>query len=72
MWAMQYLLCDRPRSFITSGGLGTMGYGVPAAIGAKAARPEATVVCVDGDGCFQMTCAGARDVRRSRTSRSSS
>jgi acetolactate synthase I/II/III large subunit len=55
MWAMQYLLCDRPRSFITSGGLGTMGYGVPAAIGAKAARPEATVVCVDGDGSFQMT-----------------
>jgi acetolactate synthase-1/2/3 large subunit len=55
MWAMQYLLCDRPRSFITSGGLGTMGYGVPAAVGAKAARPEATVVCVDGDGCFQMT-----------------
>jgi acetolactate synthase-1/2/3 large subunit len=56
MWAMQYLVCDRPRSFITSGGLGTMGYGVPAAIGAKAARPDATVICVDGDGCFQMTC----------------
>jgi len=55
MWAMQYLVCDRPRSFVTSGGLGTMGYGVPAAIGAKAARPEATVVCIDGDGCFQMT-----------------
>ncbi len=55
MWAMQYLQCDRPRSFITSGGLGTMGYGIPAAIGAKAARPDATVVCVDGDGCFQMT-----------------
>ena len=55
MWAMQYLLCTRPRSFITSGGLGTMGYGVPAAVGAKAARPDATVVCVDGDGCFQMT-----------------
>src|SRR5213079_2288992 len=55
MWAMQYLVCDEPRSFITSGGLGTMGYGIPAAIGAKAARPEATVVCVDGDGCFQMT-----------------
>jgi acetolactate synthase-1/2/3 large subunit len=55
MWAMQYLVCDRPRSFITSGGLGTMGYGVPAAVGAKAARPDATVVCVDGDGCFQMT-----------------
>jgi acetolactate synthase-1/2/3 large subunit len=56
MWAMQYIQCDKPRSFITSGGLGTMGYGVPAAVGAKAARPDATVVCVDGDGCFQMTC----------------
>ena len=56
MWAMQYLRCDEPRSFITSGGLGTMGYGLPAAVGAKAARPDATVVCVDGDGCFQMTC----------------
>jgi acetolactate synthase-1/2/3 large subunit len=55
MWAMQYLVCDRPRTFITSGGLGTMGYGLPAAIGAKAARPDATVVCIDGDGCFQMT-----------------
>jgi acetolactate synthase-1/2/3 large subunit len=52
---MQYVSSERPRSFITSGGLGTMGYGIPAAIGAKAARPEATVVCVDGDGCFQMT-----------------
>jgi acetolactate synthase I/II/III large subunit len=56
MWAMQYIVADTPRSFITSGGLGTMGYGVPAAIGAKAARPDATVVCIDGDGCFQMTC----------------
>ena len=56
MWAMQYIQCDRPRTFITSGGLGTMGYGLPAAIGAKAARPDATVVCIDGDGCFQMTC----------------
>jgi acetolactate synthase-1/2/3 large subunit len=55
MWAMQYLLSERPRSFVTSGGLGTMGYGIPAAIGAKAARPKAKVVCVDGDGCFQMT-----------------
>jgi acetolactate synthase-1/2/3 large subunit len=56
MWAMQYILCDHPRTFITSGGLGTMGYGIPAAVGAKAARPDATVICVDGDGCFQMTC----------------
>jgi acetolactate synthase-1/2/3 large subunit len=55
MWAMQYIECNRPRTFITSGGLGTMGYGIPAAVGAKAARPDATVVCVDGDGCFQMT-----------------
>jgi acetolactate synthase-1/2/3 large subunit len=56
MWAMQYIQCEKPRSFVTSGGLGTMGYGLPAAIGAKAARPDATVVCIDGDGCFQMTC----------------
>ena len=56
MWAMQYLQCEKPRTFITSGGLGTMGYGLPAAVGAKAARPDATVVCIDGDGCFQMTC----------------
>jgi acetolactate synthase-1/2/3 large subunit len=56
MWAMQYLRCERPRSFITSGGHGTMGFGLPAAIGARAARPGATVVCVDGDGSFSMTC----------------
>jgi acetolactate synthase-1/2/3 large subunit len=55
MWAMQYLVCERPRTFISSGGLGTMGYGLPAAVGAKAARPDAAVVCIDGDGCFQMT-----------------
>jgi acetolactate synthase-1/2/3 large subunit len=55
MWAAQYLQCDVPRSFITSGGLGTMGFGLPAAIGAKLGRPEATVVNIDGDGCFQMT-----------------
>ncbi|MBB4662140.1 biosynthetic-type acetolactate synthase large subunit [Conexibacter arvalis] len=54
MWAMQYLGCERPRSFLTSGGHGTMGFGVPAAVGARAARPGATVVCVDGDGSFQM------------------
>lgn len=55
MWAMQYLTTDRPRSFVTSGGHGTMGFGLPAAIGAQVARPGATVVCVDGDGSFQMT-----------------
>ncbi len=56
MWAMQYLRCEQPRSFLTSGGHGTMGFGLPAAIGARAARPRATVVCVDGDGSFLMTC----------------
>jgi acetolactate synthase-1/2/3 large subunit len=55
MWAAQYLEVDRPRHWITSGGLGTMGFGVPAAIGAKVARPDATVINIDGDGCFQMT-----------------
>jgi acetolactate synthase-1/2/3 large subunit len=56
MWAMQYLPCERPRSFLSSGGHRTMGFGLPAAIGARAARPAATVVCVDGDGSFPMTC----------------
>ena len=55
MWAMQHLPCERPRTFLTSGGHGTMGFGLPAAVGARAARPDATVVCVDGDGSFQMT-----------------
>jgi acetolactate synthase I/II/III large subunit len=56
MWAMQHLSCERPRSFLTSGGHGTMGFGVPAAIGARAARPDAAVVCIDGDASFLMTC----------------
>ena len=55
MWAMQYVVRREPRTFITSGGHGTMGFGLPAAVGAKAARPEATVFCVDGDGSFHMT-----------------
>jgi acetolactate synthase-1/2/3 large subunit len=55
MWAAQHLSVDEPRRFITSGGLGTMGYGFPAALGAKLACPDRTVVCIDGDGCFQMT-----------------
>jgi acetolactate synthase-1/2/3 large subunit len=50
MWAANRLRFDRPRRWITSGGLGTMGFGLPAAIGAKVARPEATVVCVTGEG----------------------
>jgi acetolactate synthase-1/2/3 large subunit len=55
MWAAQYYRVDSPRSFITSGGMGTMGFGLPAAIGAKIARPEAEVWAVVGDGGFQMT-----------------
>ena len=54
MWAAQYYRCRRPRQFITSGGLGTMGFGLPAAIGVKKALPEATVFCLSGDGSFQM------------------
>ena len=55
MWAAQYYKVDHPVSFITSGGLGTMGFGLPAAIGAKFARPDAEVWVVAGDGGFQMT-----------------
>jgi acetolactate synthase-1/2/3 large subunit len=55
MWAAQWLRIDDSRRWITSGGLGTMGFGFPAALGAKLGCPDATVVCIDGDGCFQMT-----------------
>ncbi len=55
MWASQLFTRKEPYSFVTSGGLGTMGFGVPAAFGAKVGRPDARVVCIDGDGCFQMT-----------------
>ena len=54
MWAAQYYKFDRPRHLLTSGGLGTMGFSLPSAIGAKLACPEATVVTIDGDGSFQM------------------
>ena len=56
MWASQYWEFDQPRRWINSGGLGTMGFAVPAAIGAKTGMPGRQVVAVDGDGCFQMTC----------------
>ena len=55
MWASQYWRFNHPYTWINSGGLGTMGYAVPAAIGAKAGRPDRMVWAVDGDGCFQMT-----------------
>ena len=55
MWAAQLIPYTRPAQWINSGGLGTMGFGVPAAIGAKVGLGDAPVVCIDGDGCFQMT-----------------
>ncbi len=55
MWAAQFVEYSRPNSWINSGGLGTMGYSVPAAMGAKVAEPHRTVWAIDGDGCFQMT-----------------
>ena len=54
MWSCQFFTHDKPRNFLSSGGLGTMGFGLPAAIGAQIARPDALVVAVTGDGGFQM------------------
>lgn len=54
MWAAQYYTYSEPRTLLTSGGLGTMGYGLGAAIGAKTARPDKTVINISGDGCFRM------------------
>jgi acetolactate synthase-1/2/3 large subunit len=55
MWAAQFISYEHPRTWLNSGGAGTMGYAVPAAMGAKVGRPDATVWAIDGDGCFQMT-----------------
>ena len=55
MWAAQFVQYEKPRTWLNSGGLGTMGYSVPAAMGAKFGRPDAEVWSIDGDGCFQMT-----------------
>jgi acetolactate synthase-1/2/3 large subunit len=55
MWAAQFVKYENPKTWLNSGGLGTMGYAIPAAMGAKFARPEAEVWAIDGDGCFQMT-----------------
>src|SRR6185503_2117297 len=56
MWAAQYYGFERPRRWINSGGLGTMGFGLPAAVGAKVARPDDDVVCLAGDGSLIMNC----------------
>lgn len=55
MWAAQFIKYERPNAWLNSGGAGTMGYAVPAAMGAKVAEPQRTVWAIDGDGCFQMT-----------------
>jgi len=55
MWAAQHYRYDHPNILISSGGLGTMGFGLPAAVGVQVARPDSTVWCLDGDGSFQMT-----------------
>ncbi|WP_337003338.1 MULTISPECIES: acetolactate synthase large subunit [unclassified Microbacterium] len=55
MWAAQFIKYERPNAWLNSGGAGTMGYSVPAAMGAKVAEPERPVWAIDGDGCFQMT-----------------
>jgi acetolactate synthase-1/2/3 large subunit len=55
MWAAQHFWYEKPNSFISSGGLGTMGFGLPASIGVKIGCPDSTVWCIDGDGSFQMT-----------------
>ncbi len=55
MWAAQFIDYERPRSWLNSGGAGTMGYAVPAAMGAKVSQPDRLVWAIDGDGCFQMT-----------------
>jgi acetolactate synthase-1/2/3 large subunit len=55
MWASQFVKYEKPRTWLNSGGAGTMGYAVPAAMGAKVGAPDKTVWAIDGDGCFQMT-----------------
>ncbi len=55
MWAAHFVKYEKPRTWLNSGGLGTMGYSVPAAMGAKVGMPDTTVWAIDGDGCFQMT-----------------
>ena len=66
MWTAQFCTFRAPRTFLTSGGLGTMGYGLGAAIGAKAANPERTVVNVAGDGSFRMNCAELSTLAREK------
>jgi acetolactate synthase-1/2/3 large subunit len=63
MWAAQRFVCQKPRRFLTSGGLGTMGFGLPAAIGAQIAEPKSEVILIAGDGGFQMNCQELATIR---------
>lgn len=64
MWAAQHMCFTRPENFITSSGLGTMGFGLPAAVGAQVARPKDTVICVSGDGSFMMNVQELGTIKR--------
>ncbi len=66
MWAAQHMRFSRPENFITSSGLGSMGFGIPAAVGAQVARPQDTVVCVSGDGSFMMNVQELTTIKRKR------
>ena len=71
MWCAQYYDFPEPRRWINSGGLGTMGFGLPAAIGAKVARPDDDVVCLAGDGSLIMVCQELATAKRTSWSRCS-
>ncbi|MEE3652579.1 MULTISPECIES: acetolactate synthase 2 catalytic subunit [unclassified Brenneria] len=66
MWAAQHMAFSRPENFITSSGLGTMGFGVPAAVGAQVARPDDMVICISGDGSFMMNVQELSTIKRKR------
>ncbi|MCL2897903.1 acetolactate synthase 2 catalytic subunit [Brenneria tiliae] len=66
MWAAQHMAFSRPENFITSSGLGTMGFGVPAAVGAQVARPDDMVICISGDGSFMMNVQELGTIKRKR------
>jgi len=66
MWAAQYYWYDKPNTLISSGGLGTMGFGLPASVGVKVGRPDSTVWCIDGDGSFQMTLQELATIQQER------
>ncbi|ACS87530.1 acetolactate synthase 2 catalytic subunit [Musicola paradisiaca] len=66
MWAAQHMRFTRPENFITSSGLGTMGFGVPAAVGAQVARPDDMVICISGDGSFMMNVQELGTIKRKR------